>query len=218
MEFEAFVEQNNTCTADDECVVVWTDCPVGCFVVVNESRTEATQAKARELVEQYEAGGRACYYDCAAAGAPRCEDGRCTEQPASGGGACTLIGCGPAFSARFEKAAGWPPGDYRVVVELDATVVECTATLPLSCDAPFPCDNPDVLLMLEGCALPAAEHALGGIELVTSTPSSVSVEVFHDGLSLVRDEWQPAYATSRPNGADCDPECRTAPAATLSVP
>ena len=216
-EFEAFVEDNNSCAADDECVIVSADCPVGCWVVVNETRVEATQAKARELVEEYESGGRACYYDCAVPGTPRCEDGHCTEAPAPGGG-CTLIGCGPAFSARFEKAGGWSPGDYRVVVELDSTVVECTATLPLSCDAPFPCDNPDVLLMLDGCALPSAEHALGGVELVTSTPASVSVEIFHDGLSLARGEWQPAYFTSRPNGADCEPECRTAPAETLSVP
>jgi hypothetical protein len=217
-EFEAFVEDNNSCAADDECVIVTADCPVGCYVVVNETRAEATEAKARELVEEYESGGRDCDYGCAAPGTPRCDDGRCTEQPASGGGPCTLIGCGSAFSARFEKAGTWSPGDYRVVVELDGTVVECTATLPLSCDAPFPCDNPDVLLLLDGCALPAAEHALGGVELVTSTPTSVSVEVFYDGASLARGDWQPAYVTSRPNGPDCEPECRTAPPETLSVP
>jgi hypothetical protein len=221
-EFEAFVEKNNACTTTDECVIFAPGCPLGCEAVVSASRVDAAKAKARELIDDYESAGRSCQYSCAVPTVPVCEGGHCRTEPQpigdGGGGACTLIGCGPAFALRFEKDGPWATGDYRVLVDLEGTRVECTATLPLSCDAPLSCDDPDVFLLLEGCALPPGDHALGGVEIQQGTPASISVEVIHGGDSLATGAWNPDYQTSRPNGPDCDPECTTAPAESLSIP
>lgn len=214
-EFDAFVERNNACTQADECVVVYPGCPLGCFVAVNETRADATRDKASALVDEYESGGQACAYDCMAPGAPRCESGHCRVGPSEG---CTLIGCGPAFSVRFDKASSFPTGTYQVAVTLDGAHVDCTVTLPLSCGTSAVCTSPAVSLLLEGCALPPSEHALGGIELPLITPATVSIIVQHDGQTIAQGQWSPVYETSHPNGPSCEPECRSAPAEALAIP
>jgi hypothetical protein len=76
-EFEAFVAERNHCQADSECTMVAPGCPLGCGTFVNVEHRAAVQAKARELVDDYESGGRRCDYGCGEAGMPVCRDARC---------------------------------------------------------------------------------------------------------------------------------------------
>jgi hypothetical protein len=87
-EFEAFVERTNACAADAECLVVSAGCPLGCWAAVHRENAPAVSQKARELIEEYEGGGRSCRYSCPPVGEPRCEQGRCavTEAPGPDGG------------------------------------------------------------------------------------------------------------------------------------
>jgi hypothetical protein len=221
-EFAAFVERSNRCDGDSQCTLVATRCPLGCQVAVRADRAEAVADKAGELRDDYERGGVSCDYDCAAPGEPRCVQGRCAEisraADAPDGRDCTLIGCGAAFSIAFDKSSAWAQGEYRVALTLDGDEVECSASLPLSCDLASACDDPAVLLQLSGCALPAASHALGGVELAQKTPAFVAVEVFFQGQALAAASFQPIYAESQPNGAQCEPTCRSAPPARLALP
>jgi hypothetical protein len=79
-EFDAYVAERNACTVTDDCVLATADCPLGCWVSVNRAYQADVEAKARELVEDYESGGQKCYYDCIPAVAV-CRDGRCAADP-----------------------------------------------------------------------------------------------------------------------------------------
>lgn len=79
-EFEAFVAARNQCTADDDCVLAAANCPLGCYAAVNRQHQAEVEKKARELVEEYQSGGRSCAYGCVGA-VPACQDGRCAAVP-----------------------------------------------------------------------------------------------------------------------------------------
>jgi hypothetical protein len=81
-EFESFVAQNNHCTAATDCAIAGASCPLGCFVAVRSDRKAAVEAKARELVEEYERGGQRCDYDCVPAGQLACDQNRCATTSA----------------------------------------------------------------------------------------------------------------------------------------
>jgi len=220
-QFDAVLKRSNGCQSSDQCVLIDLECPLGCRAAVHTDRASAVRKQARELIEDYERGGAMCAYDCTAPGTPACEQGRCVEVPAvdapGSSIACTEIGCGVAFSVQFQKSGTWLSGHYRVHVRLDGRTVECAADVPLSCDAAPACDDPGVSLQLSGCALPAASHAITGVDILTDTPAEVSVEVLDESGSLASGTWHPSYLTSQPNGPECSPECRTAPPATLAV-
>lgn len=76
-EFDAYVEGANACSVASECGIAAADCPLGCFVAVRIDRVASVERKARELVEDYESGGRGCRYDCVQPGALECVSGRC---------------------------------------------------------------------------------------------------------------------------------------------
>ena len=76
-EFDAYVEGANTCSAASECGIARADCPLGCFVAVRLDRVASVERKARELIEDYESGGRSCAYDCVEPGPLECVRGRC---------------------------------------------------------------------------------------------------------------------------------------------
>jgi hypothetical protein len=132
---------------------------------------------------------------------------------------CTAIGCGFPFQVDFSKASPWRSGNFRVEVETDGVKAACEAQLPFaSCAVAIPCEGPaEWRLGLSGCALPADSHAISGLTFNTTRPTSVRVSVFHDGRAIGTGSFSPAYVTSRPNGGNCDPECRTAPAASLAL-
>jgi hypothetical protein len=77
-DWDEHVAQSNECTADEDCVVIFTDCPLGCFTAVRAELADACSERADDLVAAYEASGARCAYDCAIAGDPYCDaSGRC---------------------------------------------------------------------------------------------------------------------------------------------
>jgi hypothetical protein len=76
-EFEAFVSSRNRCEVATDCVLVGLDCPLGCFIAVHSQHARAVLDKGRELVDDYESGGRSCAYDCAQPPPLECRRGRC---------------------------------------------------------------------------------------------------------------------------------------------
>lgn len=134
--------------------------------------------------------------------------------------ACTEIGCGSAFSVAFQHAGAWKAGSYTVDVTLDGVKSTCAATLPLSCSAPAPCPTGSkIILGLSGCALDPSQHSLSGVDFEQgAAPSSVEIAVSLDGALLAKDTFTPTYTKSRPNGEGCDPECNSAPSASLTLP
>lgn len=76
-EFSGFVAEHQRCEADSDCALVSTGCPLGCAVAVQVAAAGETQQLARELIEDYESGGRACQYDCAVVCGAGCRDNAC---------------------------------------------------------------------------------------------------------------------------------------------
>ncbi|WAS91726.1 hypothetical protein [Nannocystis punicea] len=132
--------------------------------------------------------------------------------------ACTLIGCGSSFQIALQRDA-WTAGKYEVTVVADGETIECSATLPLQCDAPPACPEASQLLLgLDGCALDPAQHKLGSLEFQQGrAPKSVSVQVRQDGALLGEGEYSPVYSESQPNGPDCEPTCVGAEAVALAL-
>lgn len=132
--------------------------------------------------------------------------------------ACTLIGCGPAFQVELQRPE-WTAGSYKITVIADGETIECTATLPLKCDAPPPCPgSSNLILGQDGCALDPSEHRLAYLEFTQgSAPKSVEVQVHQDDVLLGEGAYTPEYSESQPNGPDCAPTCVSADSATLAL-
>ena len=133
---------------------------------------------------------------------------------------CTLIGCAAPFEVQFSKASAWPAGSYHVEVEADGVRSACDMGFPLtSCQVAVGCEGPprDWRINLSGCALPADAQSISGLSFLTTRPAAVKVTVSHEQRTLGTGSFTPSYTTSRPNGPSCDPECRTAPSASLSL-
>ena len=79
-EFDEFVSTKQTCTVDDDCVLASTGCPLGCGTAVNRKHQKEVEAKADELIEDYESNGRMCEYECTGSVAV-CVKRQCDEQP-----------------------------------------------------------------------------------------------------------------------------------------
>jgi hypothetical protein len=79
--FMEYVETANSCERDDECVLAGAGCPLGCFVAARADRKADVEAKARELIEDYERGGRRCAYGCVQPGPVVCRQQRCLVLP-----------------------------------------------------------------------------------------------------------------------------------------
>lgn len=130
---------------------------------------------------------------------------------------CTLIGCAPPLQINFSPAQGWPAGTYEVAVTADGASKRCTVVLPLSCDAPSQCEGTgDWSATSAGCALPADQHAIAGV-VFAGNPASVEVTVTSELGQIGTLALTPSYVTTRPNGGDCEPVCRTAPTAELAI-
>jgi hypothetical protein len=102
-EFEAFVRQSSSCQDVSECVVAAAGCPLGCFAVVRHDRKAAVEAKARELIESYERGGRACAYGCIPVGELACTNNRCEALPWSPSGGDAGTAADGVRSAAFSE-------------------------------------------------------------------------------------------------------------------
>jgi hypothetical protein len=103
-------------------------------------------------------------------------------------GPCTLIGCSDGLVVRVDGA-----GDGPTTIEL---------RVPL---------RPPVV---RTCGGPA--HCAAGVQFENETPEHVTIVVTSGDREQVMDA-EPAYVTSRPNGPDCEPECRQA-VVTVALP
>lgn len=79
-EFDAYVAARNQCETVADCAVAVPGCPLGCFVYVNSSKVKEVEAKAKELVDDYERFGAQCEYGCVAAAGVDCEAHRCVAR------------------------------------------------------------------------------------------------------------------------------------------
>jgi hypothetical protein len=79
-EFDAYVAERKSCTVTDDCVLASTGCPLGCGTAVNRVYQADVEAKARELIDEYQSGGRSCQYSCLVITAV-CTEGRCMGEP-----------------------------------------------------------------------------------------------------------------------------------------
>src|SRR5215207_2047089 len=71
-EWDETVAGANACQSAADCVLVSPGCPLGCFAAVNSSKKAEVEAKAADLVDEYESGGMACAYSCIAPGPLEC--------------------------------------------------------------------------------------------------------------------------------------------------
>src|SRR5262245_64921926 len=84
-EFNALVAASNSCTRDSDCATVSPGCPLGCIVAVNAKHKQNVERRARELIDDYEAGGQACAYGCVNPGRVACIANTCGfEAPDAG--------------------------------------------------------------------------------------------------------------------------------------
>ena len=80
-EFDQLVAASNSCERDTDCAVVSPGCPLGCQVAINAEHKQVVERRARELIDDYERGGRACDYECVAQGRVACVAARCDFEP-----------------------------------------------------------------------------------------------------------------------------------------
>ena len=76
-EFEDVIAESNSCAEATDCVVIFPGCPLGCAATINAANKATVEAKAQELIDDYERGGQSCAYGCMQTGSPVCEQQRC---------------------------------------------------------------------------------------------------------------------------------------------
>lgn len=76
-ELTTFVADKRACAVDADCVLASTGCPLGCGTAVAAAHRAAVEAKARELIAEYQSDGQRCDYDCVPVDA-RCVSSLCT--------------------------------------------------------------------------------------------------------------------------------------------
>ncbi|MSP93490.1 MAG: hypothetical protein EXR79_17145 [Myxococcales bacterium] len=122
---------------------------------------------------------------------------------------CTEIGCVNGFTVDFQTGT-WPAGTYVVYAVTQTTTSTCTVKLPFaSIDPGTVCTGDKFQLGTSGSALPAAQHSLVGVSFF-DTPAEVTLTVKRDATQLATQKFTPAYKTSTPNGAGCEPTCTQA--------
>jgi len=130
--------------------------------------------------------------------------------------ACTEIGCNNGLSWSFSRPLR-DAGAYVVQLDLDGTKVSCQTSVPFAgCASGSACNSTQVVLEQSGCALPASEHSIGGVHILSS-PARARITIQRDGALLVSQEITPTYVRSQPNGEGCPPACEQA-SATLTMP
>ncbi len=131
---------------------------------------------------------------------------------------CTLIGCESPFGVTFSRLGGWPDGTYRVEVTTDGERIACEVDIPRECELRPRCTGDGPWFVNEsGCARDPDARAIRGVSFFRYEPSSVEVAVYRGSRRLGGDRYAPTYATTRPNGPECEPTCRVAPAGVLAL-
>lgn len=140
-----------------------------------------------------------------------------TDEP---GMACTLIGCVGGFEVNLQKGSAWAAGDYTFELDVDGVTNSCTVTLPFTgCDDAPKCaaELQGLSIGLSGCALDKAQHKVSALTFIDSFPKKVTVTVKHGVDEIGAASYTPTYTESRPNGPNCEPLCKQAPAQTLQL-
>lgn len=144
-----------------------------------------------------------------------CSDGALPFEPKG----CTLLGCNDGLTVDLQAPAAWPAGTYRFELDADGATQTCEATIPLPpCDTQgIQCTGDHARVSVSGCALPPSAQGFGPITFWKG-PSTAVVRIFKgDGTKIADGTFHPTYALSRPNGPECEPECRSAPSERLAV-
>lgn len=117
----------------------------------------------------------------------------------------------------------WPEGEYTITVKVDEVSYNCTATLPLICDATNVSCTPNAPFSVteSGCALEKNEHAITGLEIfevsTDQAPKQIDIEIIHEAQSLGAGNYSFEYESFAPNGEDCGPICMQAPDKRLEL-
>lgn len=147
----------------------------------------------------------------ALAALPACTPSTASKDP--GGKMCTQMGCINGLHVNLAKVTPWTAGNYSFAFELDGAAVTCTGALPLpACDqgSALRCDvEGKVQIGESGCALPPEQHGFSDIQ-ISGTPTKIQLTIEHAETVLHSSEFAPTYVTTRPNGPECEPECRSA--------
>ena len=134
--------------------------------------------------------------------------------------ACTEMWCDEGFTLSL-SAPQWQTGQYQIAMDIDGASVSCTAQLPLpSCgQTPFTCtdNNLDVVVITEGCALPPAAHALGGVRMKTVPKAFSAIVTLPDGTVRQTGGAGVESHCGFPNGERCDPRACCSAKMALSL-
>ena len=88
-DWQEFLAKHQACSADSDCTLVHPGCPLGCASPINVAAAAAGERLAKDLIEDYESGGKSCDYDCVIICGAACEANRCvTVGPAQDLGVC----------------------------------------------------------------------------------------------------------------------------------
>lgn len=133
---------------------------------------------------------------------------------------CTEVGCADGLWIDLRSTSGhWETGSYHVGITADGESITCAAIIPLPKESGGPnttCSSSAVRLGLSGSMLPVSAQSISDI-VFSTYPASVSIVITRDGEPFASRTLAPGYVTSRPNGPDCEPTCRSAHA-TMTVP
>ncbi len=123
-------------------------------------------------------------------------------------GACTLIGCTDGWTLRLQAAESLQPGVYGLTTTVDGVDTLCSWEVRLACDGGGAC-------IVDGDCANAVYTPSEVAVSFENSPDSVDVALTRGGLRVVNETVVPPYKTVRPNGPDCEPECRQAVVAVV---
>jgi hypothetical protein len=71
------LEASNECQTDDQCTVINTECPLGCFAYVNIEHKDRLVKLAKDLKNNFSRCGTDCSYSCIPPDRPVCMNNVC---------------------------------------------------------------------------------------------------------------------------------------------
>jgi len=74
---ERAISNASYCTSDDDCTILQTTCPLGCYHAVPKDQLDTLHATADRLLRRYEILHKTCAYDCMAPADVVCQANRC---------------------------------------------------------------------------------------------------------------------------------------------
>jgi len=108
---------------------------------------------------------------------------------------CTAVGCGPTLQIEF---SGTAPADFVL-----------TVTYSSGEKASVHCINGTTLYDNQAVSVKSAVCVQNGVSFLNFTPQPATITIQWTGGEISQ-SLQPDYKTFRPNGPQCEPECRTA--------